>query len=198
MQGSLHVIPMAPHVHFHQCTPPIPLGHHKKLGFPLFTVLAKLSHLVLLHGKSSKIDHVISLPPPPPPGVLFERFHTTSQNSPTWGGGRGAGKEAPFTPSPKSLLLGGGGAGLRMGLFAPPPLPGKTFFRRAQALTKIASRLLQEGWSFRKDLYRAAAATVHQLRKCSSTSLFDPKRMRAQPTSAEGPATCEPPDTATQ
>ena len=39
------MILMASHVHFHQYTPPIPLGHHKKVGFPPFPALVKLSCL---------------------------------------------------------------------------------------------------------------------------------------------------------
>ena len=61
----------APHVCFPQCTPPIPLLHHRKVSFPplsAISVLVKLSHLVIPGGKGSKIDEVINfvLPPPPP------------------------------------------------------------------------------------------------------------------------------------
>ena len=69
---------MAPDVHFHQCTPPKPLGHQQKAGFPLFTVLVKLSYLVLLEGKSSIFDQVINSVLPPPP-----RFTLSSCPCPT-------------------------------------------------------------------------------------------------------------------
>ena len=57
---------MAPHVHFHQFTPPIPLGHHRSVGLPAFSVLVKLLHLVLVEGKRSINDQVINFVPPPP------------------------------------------------------------------------------------------------------------------------------------
>ena len=36
-----------------------------------------------------------------------------------------------------------------------------------QALTQVAARLLRENWSIVEDLFRAAAATVHHLKKRS-------------------------------
>ena len=59
---------MAPHVDFPQCTPPIPLVHHRKVNFPLLRVPVKLQYLVLPSGNSSKNDQVTDfvLSPPSP------------------------------------------------------------------------------------------------------------------------------------
>ena len=61
---------MAPHVHFHQCTSPIPLRYHTKVGFHPFSVLVKWPYIILLEGKSSKIDQAINFVQPPPPFPL--------------------------------------------------------------------------------------------------------------------------------
>ena len=105
---------MAPHVHFHQCTCPIPLGHHRKVGFPPFTALVKLSYLVLLHRKSSKIDQVINFVYTPQ--SFIAKVPHPKPKEPYLGG---AGKETPFTPDPKSPLLGGGVC--EWGSLPPPP-----------------------------------------------------------------------------
>ena len=54
---------MTPHAHFHQCTPPVALVHHRKAGIPPFCELVNLSYLILL---VEKFDRVINSVPPPP------------------------------------------------------------------------------------------------------------------------------------
>ena len=53
-----------------------------------------------------------------------------------------------------------------------------------QQLTKIAAHLLKELWSIAKDLFRAAAATVHHLKKRSQPFALEysnPKRVHMPP-----------------
>jgi len=49
-----------------------------------------------------------------------------------------------------------------------------------EALTQVAARLLRENWSIVEDLFRAAVATVHRLKKRSPPGDFahsNPKRI---------------------
>ena len=53
-----------------------------------------------------------------------------------------------------------------------------------QQLTKIAAHRLKEKWSNVEDLFRAAAAAVHHLKKCSqpfTSEYSNQKRVRIPP-----------------
>ena len=67
MQAISHVIILSngTHVHFHQLHLQYPSGITRRSVPPLFSVLVKLSYLVLVEGKRSIIDRVMSFDPPP-------------------------------------------------------------------------------------------------------------------------------------